>query len=62
MFLNLLGRKSHVEKAKDEAFMRAIKNVSTLMVKDGCMSMDASELEEKVRASRKAAKTLIRSA
>ncbi|APU32387.1 hypothetical protein UYA_22630 [Ectopseudomonas alcaliphila JAB1] len=62
MFLNRLGRKSHTEKAKDDAFMRAIKSVTTLMVKDGCMSMDASELEDRVRASRKAAKTLIKTA
>lgn len=60
MIFSRIGNKSSAEKAKDEAFMKAIKNIETLMVKDGRMSMDTSELEEKVRASRKEAKKLVK--
>ncbi|MFC5694847.1 hypothetical protein ACFPU0_04650 [Pseudomonas sp. GCM10022186] len=61
MFFNRIGQKSSSEKAKDEAFMQAIKNIETLVVTDGRMSMDASELEDKVRASREEARKLVKS-
>lgn len=61
MFFNRIGQRSTAKKAEDDAFMQALKSIESLVVKDGRMSMDASELEEKVRASRKEAKKLVKS-
>ncbi len=52
MFFDLLREKSAAEKKQDEAFIRAAKTLKTLAVKDGCVSVDISELDHKVRASR----------
>ncbi len=59
MFFNLIGKKSDAEKAKDGAFIQAIKGIESLVVKDGRMSMDVSDLEAKVRESRKQAQQLV---
>lgn len=55
MFFGRIGHRSDTKKSQDEAFLQALKNIESLVVQDGRMSMDASELEEKVRASRKEA-------
>lgn len=58
MLFDLIG-KSAAEKAKDKEFLDALKQINTLVVKDGRMSMDFSDLEDKVRTSRQQAKKLM---
>ncbi|ERL00950.1 MULTISPECIES: hypothetical protein [Pseudomonas] len=62
MFFNRIGHRSDAKKAEDDAFMQAIKNIDTLVVRDGRMSMDATEIEDLVRASRDEAKKLVKPA
>ncbi|MFV2947665.1 MULTISPECIES: hypothetical protein [Pseudomonas] len=59
MFFNRIGHRSDAKKAEDEAFMKAIKNIDTLVVRDGRMSMDVKEIEDLVRSSREKAKKLV---
>ncbi|RVD77896.1 hypothetical protein [Pseudomonas koreensis] len=59
MFFNRIGHRSDAKKAEDDAFMQAIKQIDTLVVRDGRMSMDAKELEDLVRDSRNKAKKLV---
>lgn len=59
MFFNRIGHRSDAKKAEDDAFMQAIKQIDTLVVRDGRMSMDATEIEDLVRASRDKAKKLV---
>ncbi|WP_116817471.1 hypothetical protein [Pseudomonas syringae] len=59
MFFNRIGHRSDAKKAEDDAFMQAIKQIDTLVVRDGRMSMDAKELEDLVRDSRDKAKKLV---
>ncbi|OPK07332.1 hypothetical protein [Pseudomonas sp. VI4.1] len=59
MFFNRIGHRSDAKKAEDDAFMQAIKNIDTLVVRDGRMSMDTTEIEDLVRASRDEAKKLV---
>ncbi|MNU01279.1 hypothetical protein D3C72_2446290 [compost metagenome] len=59
MFFNRIGHRSDAKKAEDDAFMQAIKQIDTLVVRDGRMSMDATEIEDLVRASREKAKKLV---
>ncbi|WP_032606478.1 hypothetical protein [Pseudomonas syringae] len=55
---NRIGHRSDTKKAEDQAFMQAIKNIDTLVVRGGRMSMDAKEIEGLVRSSRDKAKKL----
>ena len=59
MFFNRIGHRSDAKKAEDDAFMQAIKNIDTVVVRDGRMSMDTTEIEDLVRASRDEAKKLV---
>jgi hypothetical protein len=59
MFFNRIGHRSNAKKAEDEAFMKALKNIDTLEVRDGRMSMNATEIEDLVRASRDKARKLV---
>lgn len=60
MFFGRIGQRSLAKKVRDEAFLQALKNIDTLVVQHGRMSMDASELEGKVRESRKQANASLR--
>jgi len=59
MFFNRIGHRSSAKKAEDEAFMKAVKNIGSLVVRDGRMSMDVKEIEDLVRSSREKAKKLV---
>lgn len=59
MFFNRIGHRSDAKKAEDDAFMQAIKEIDTLVVREGRMSMDTKEIESLVRSSREEARKLV---
>jgi predicted nucleotidyltransferase len=59
MLFDLIGKKSKAERAEDDEFLEALNSIKTLQVKDGCVSMDYSDLKEKVKKSRETARKLV---
>lgn len=59
MFRSTIGPRSERQKREDDEFMQALKDIPTLQVRDGCMSMDVSDLREQIAALSDAGKRLI---
>jgi len=59
MFRSTIGPRTERQKREDAEFMQALKEIPTLQVRDGRMSMDVSDLKDKVKASREVGKRLI---
>ena len=62
LLLKLLGIGDHrteLEKEKDRAFVRAANALKTLNVRNGSVSLDTSELADKVREARRKAAVLV---
>lgn len=59
MLFSLIGKKSKAEEKQDVAFLDALSRIETLQVRDGCVSMDISDLKAKVRDSREKTRGLV---
>jgi hypothetical protein len=59
MLFSLIGKKSKAEEQQDVAFLDALSRIKTLQVRDGCVSMDISDLKTRVRDSREKTKGLV---
>jgi hypothetical protein len=59
MFRSTIGPRSERQMREDDEFMQALRNIPTLQVRGGRISMDISDLEEQVKAAREAGERLI---
>jgi hypothetical protein len=58
-WLGIGDQRTELEKEKDQAFVRAANALKTLSVRNGSVSLDDSELEDKVREARRKAAVLV---
>lgn len=59
MFRSTIGPRSEREQREDEEFIHALRKIPTLQVRDGCMSMDPSDLKEEIEALHEAGRIII---
>ncbi|AXH59651.1 hypothetical protein [Pseudomonas amygdali] len=59
MFRSTIGPRSEREQREDQEFIQALRKIPTLQVRDGCMSMDASDLQEEIKALHEVGRRLV---
>lgn len=59
MFRSTIGLRTEREQREDEEFIQALRKIPTLKIRDGCMSMDPSDLQEELKALHEAGRRLI---